>query len=336
MSHHIGDLGNYETLKSFETGVAHFEQLFRVKPDAIACDLHPDYLATRYAIERAEREGIPAIMVQHHHAHISAVMAEHGLDETHQLIGVAFDGTGYGDDGAIWGGEFLVADYVGYKRAAHLKYFPLPGGDVSIRRPSRAALSLLYSLGLDWDESLATHADLCYDDRNALRAQLEHKINTPLTSSMGRLFDASAALAGVRQQVNYEAQAAIEFEAMIDPEETGIYEFEYSAGQINPKAAIESLISDVHAGVAVGKISGRFHKGVARMVSDVCKSISDQHDLSEVALSGGVWQNITLLQKTVNLLEKNGFTVYIHRQVPPNDGGLALGQALVAAHQLRK
>jgi len=336
LSHHIGDLENYETLKSFEDGVKHFEQLFRVKPELIAHDLHPNYLATRYAIQRAEQEKIPCAGIQHHHAHIAALIAEHRLERDQQVIGVAFDGTGYGDDGAIWGGEFLVADYAGYKRAAHLQYFPLPGGDVSIRRPSRSALSLLYSLGLDWDDGLATHKDLCFDERTALRAQLEHNINSPLTSSMGRLFDAAAALAGVRQQVNYEAQAAIEFEALADPDERGVYEFDYSSGIVNPNPAIQSLLADAHAGLAVGKISSRFHNGLAQMVSEVCSKISDQYNLSEVALSGGVWQNVTLLTKTVNLLEKNGFTIYVHRQVPSNDGGLALGQAVVAACQMRK
>ncbi len=336
LSHHIGDLENYETLKSFEDGVAHFEQLFRVKPVGIACDLHPNYLATRYALGRSEREGIPAISVQHHHAHIASLMTEHGLEGSNRVIGVAFDGTGYGSDGAIWGGEFMVVDYGGYDRAAHLKYFPLPGGDVSIRRPARTALSLMYSLGLEWDEMLATHDNLCYDERSALHAQLEHKINSPLTSSFGRLFDAAASLAGVRQQVNYEAQAAIEFEALADPDETGLYEFDCTPSLVDPRPVIESLIADVHAGVTVGKISSKFHNGVAQMVTEMCTKIGDHYDLSEVALSGGVWQNMTLLHKTINLLEKNGFTVYIHRQVPPNDGGLALGQAVVAAWQLKK
>ena len=344
LSHHIGDLENYETLKSFEDGVAHFERLFRVKPVALACDMHPNYLATRYALERAERENLPVFSVQHHHAHIAALMAEHGLDGSFPVIGVAFDGTGYGDDGAVWGGEFLIADYAVYKRAAHLTYFPLPGGDAATRRPSRAALGLLHALNLDWDEALPTHADLCYEDRTALRAQLEHKINSPLTSSMGRLFDAAAALAGVRQQVNYEAQAAIEFEALADPRESGRYHFEYvdgsaasgqSSGQINPTAAIESLVADVLAGVDVSRISARFHNGLAQMVRDVCGRLRVETNVSHVALSGGVWQNMTLLSKTIPLLENDGFTVLIHRQVPANDGGLALGQALIAARKVR-
>ncbi len=334
LSHHIGDLENYETLQSFEQGIAHFEKLFRVQPTAIVCDLHPNYLATRYALERAERENLPTFSIQHHHAHIAAVMAEHGLDGSHPVIGVSFDGTGYGTDGNIWGGEFLIADYAGFERAAHLEYFPLPGGDAATRRPSRTALGLLHALGLDWDDALPTHADLCYEDRTAIRAQLQHHLNSPLTSSMGRLFDAAAALAGVRQQVNYEAQAAIEFEALADPEETGQYLFSYQSSVISARPAIEELIADVLAGVPVPKISARFHNGVAEMVKTICLRLSDQYDIAEVALSGGVWQNMLLLRRTLALLEKEGFTVYIHSQVPANDGGLSLGQAAIAGYQL--
>jgi hydrogenase maturation protein HypF len=335
LSHHIGDLENYETLQSFEQGIAHFEGLFRVKPEFLACDLHPDYLATRYAVERAERDTLPIIKVQHHHAHIAAVMAEHRLDGSEPVIGVSFDGTGYGDDGAIWGGEFLLADYAGYRRMAHLGYFPLPGGDAATRRPSRTALGLLHALGLDWDEALPTHADLCYEDRTAIRIQLERKLNSPLTSSMGRLFDAAAALAGVRQKVNYEAQAAIEFEALSDPDETGIYPFEFATGQINASPAIQALIADVLAGRPAPQISARFHNGLAVMVRDVCASIRVETGASRVALSGGVWQNVALLMKTIPLLQKSGFQVYIHHKVPANDGGLALGQAAIAAFQIR-
>lgn len=334
LSHHIGDLENYETLQSFEQGIAHFERLFRVQPQAIACDMHPNYLASRYALERAAHENIPTFNIQHHHAHIAAVMAEHGLDGSHPVIGVSFDGTGYGTDGNIWGGEFLIADYARFERAAHLEYFPLPGGDAATRRPSRAALGLLHALGIEWDDALPTHADLCYEDRTAIRAQLQHHLNSPLTSSMGRLFDSAAALAGVRQQVNYEAQAAIEFEALADPEESGRYEFTSHESVVSPRPATEQLIADVLAGVPAPIISARFHNGVAEMVKTTCLRLSDQYDLSEVALSGGVWQNMFLLRKTLALLEKEGFTVYIHSQVPANDGGLALGQAAIAGYQL--
>ncbi|MGE5252042.1 MAG: carbamoyltransferase HypF [Bacteroidota bacterium] len=333
LSHHIGDMENYETLQSFEQGVEHFERLFRVKPEAIAYDLHPNYLATRYALERAEREGIPAFGIQHHHAHVAACMLEHGLEGP--VIGAAFDGTGYGEDGAIWGGEFLIADYKSYTRAAHLAYFPLPGGDAAIRRPARTALALLWSLGLDWDERLAPAAEFCAEDRLTLRAQLERAINTPLTSSIGRLFDAAAALAGVRQKVNYEGQAAIEFEALADPSERGEYLFPLEAGEMLPMPGIRSLVSDVLGGLPLPAISARFHNGLARSVAETVRRLSDDSGIRSVVLSGGVWQNITLIGRTLSLLRESGLSVYIHRQVPSNDGGLSLGQAASAAARMR-
>ena len=330
LSHHIGDMQNYETLRSFEDGVTHFERLFRIKPEAIAYDLHPNYLSTRYALQRAERDKLPTFAVQHHHAHIAACMAEHGLTGESLLIGVAFDGTGYGEDAAIWGGEFLIADYVGYQRPYHLAYFPLPGGDAAIRRPARTALALLWQLGLDWDERLAPTKDLCYEERMALRVQLERGLNTPLTSSLGRLFDAAAALAGVRQKVNYEAQAAIEFEALADPLEEGEYPFAVNRPEVQPRPAFEALRADVLAGVPLPVISARFHNGLAEMVREVCCRIRSESKLSAVALSGGVWQNQLLLARTLARLHGEGLQVYIHRWVPTNDGGLALGQAAVA------
>jgi hydrogenase maturation protein HypF len=333
LSHHIGDMENYETLQSFEQGVEHFERLFRVKPVAIAHDMHPNYLATRYALERAERENLPTIAVQHHHAHVAACMAEHGLTEP--VIGVSFDGTGYGDDGAIWGGEFLAADCETYKRMFHLEYFPLPGGDAAIKKPARTALALLWSLGLEWDDRLESVKEFCAEDQVTLRVQLEKKINTPLTSSMGRLFDAAAALAGVRQKVNYEGQAAIEFEAMADSAEEGTYAFGVESGMVRVRGVAEALIKDVMAGVPVSKISARFHNGLAESVRETVQKISTETSLRSVVLSGGVWQNITLLRRTLSLLQNDGFEVYIHREVPTNDGGLSLGQAVIAASRLR-
>ena len=335
LSHHIGDMENYETLQSFEKGVEHFERLFRVEPEAIAYDLHPNYLSTRYALQRAEQENLPTIGVQHHHAHIAACMAEHGLDGSRPVIGLAFDGTGYGEDGAIWGGEVLVADCKSYERAFHLEYFPLPGGDAAIKKPARTALALLWSLGMDWDDRLAPVAEFCAEDRTTLRTQLERKINTPQTSSIGRLFDAAAALAGVRQSVNYEAQAAIEFEALVDPDEEGMYLFEWRQDVIKVRSAMEALIADVLSGIPVPVISARFHSGLAQLALEICRSLRVTTNINEVALSGGVWQNITLLRRTLSLLQKDGFVVYIHHQVPTNDGGLSLGQAAIAASRLR-
>ncbi len=335
LSHHIGDLENYETLLSYENGITHFEKLFRVKPEAIVYDLHPNYLSTRYALNRSLSEGINSIGVQHHHAHIASLMAEYGLDESRSVIGIAFDGTGYGDDGTIWGGEFLISNYAGYQRVAHLQYFPLPGGDAATRRPSRTALGLLFELGLDWDRAQAIKSDLSVIERNMIHKQLQGKLNTPMTSSMGRFFDAIASLIGIRQRVNYEGQAAIELEAITNPDEKGFYDFEYSDGEIRTSKGIAAILSDRLAGVPNSNISGKFHNGLAKVITDVCLDLRNKYNISEVALSGGVWQNFTLLQKTIVLLEKERFTVFRHHKVPTNDGGLALGQAAIGAFRFK-
>ncbi|MEJ2262532.1 MAG: carbamoyltransferase HypF [Anaerolineales bacterium] len=329
LSHHIGDLENYETLRSFEEGVVHFERLFRVKPEAIAYDLHPNYLSTRYGLTRAEREGLPAVGVQHHHAHIAACMAENGFEGNKPVIGVAFDGTGYGDDGAIWGGEILLSDYAQYQRVYHLAYVPLPGGDKAIREPWRMALAWLEHAGLEWAEDLPpVRQDPL--ELSVLRHQLQSGLNAPPTSSMGRLFDAISALAGVRQQVNYEAQAAIELEALADPDEVGVYPLEISDEVIDPTPLIQAAVMDLRRGLPVGKIAARFHNGLAGMVLQVCQRLRAHFGVTEVVLSGGVWQNMTLLTRAEALLGRAGFAVYVHRQVPANDGGLALGQAMIA------
>jgi hydrogenase maturation protein HypF len=357
LSHHIGDLENYETLRSFEEGVVHFERLFRVNPEAIAYDLHPDYLATRYALARAQKESLPAFGVQHHHAHICACMAEHGLSGDHPVIGVSFDGTGYGEDGAIWGGEFLLANYAGYQRLAHLKYVPLPGGDKAIREPWRQALAWLAASGQEWEEDLppvseALHGNVSRGQSRpsgaevlrVLEHQLQTGINAPLTSSMGRLFDAAAALAGVRQVVNYEAQAAIEFESLADQDEGGVYSFEVlspGAGVstseswvISPAPVFQGIVEDLRRNVPVGRISARFHNGIAQMVLDVLVAMRNSLGVSTIALSGGVWQNLLLLQKTLTLLSQNNFHVLIHNLVPTNDAGISLGQAISTAYRL--
>ncbi|NLF63641.1 MAG: carbamoyltransferase HypF, partial [Chloroflexi bacterium] len=342
LSHHIGDLENYETLRSFEDSIAHFERLFHVTPQALAYDLHPNYLATRYALERAQREGLPAIGVQHHHAHIAACMAEHGLPGDEPIIGVSFDGTGYGPDettGAptIWGGEFLIAGYGGFRRAAHLAYIPLPGGDRAVKEPWRIALAWLQAADAGWDATLppvAYGASLAPYALDALAHQLQSGVNAPPTSSMGRLFDAVAALAGVRQTVNYEAQAAVELEALVDPQESGSYPFALNGSIVDPVPAIAAVAEDVRAGTSLPVIAARFHNGVAQMVAAVCCDLRERSGLNAVALSGGVWQNMTLLRRTLPLLAACGFTVYVHRRVPANDGGLALGQAAILGWHL--
>jgi hydrogenase maturation protein HypF len=335
MSHHIGDLENYATLRSFESGILHFEQLFRASPTAIAHDLHPDYLSTRYAVKRAAVQGIRAIGVQHHHAHIASCMAEHSLGDGTRVIGVAFDGTGFGSDSAIWGGEILVADYVNFERLLHVRYFPLPGGDAAIKHPARVALGLLWSLGLGWSEELAPVRDMASRELDVLRQQLERNVNTPRTSSMGRLFDAAASLAGIRQRVSYEAQAAMEFEALVDPAESGAYPFRLRDTEMDFAPGFEAMLEDIRHNTPVSTLSARFHNGIAAAVAEAADRVRQLTGLNTVALSGGVWQNITLLRRTLSLFNTQGFQVYIHREVPTNDGGLALGQAVIAAARMR-
>lgn len=335
MSHHIGDLENLETLRSFEDGIAHFEHLFRIQPQAIACDLHPDYLATRYAQRRAADQGLPLIAVQHHHAHLAACLADNEWHETEPVIGLTFDGTGLGTDGAVWGGEVLLGGYTTFQRIAHLKYTPLPGGDLAVRRPARMALAHLWQAGLDWEPDLPPVQSLCYEERTALRGQLEHHLNTPPTSSMGRLFDAAAALVGGRQIATYEGQAAIDFEAAAAPNEHGAYEFAIHNDILDPAPVWETLLADWRAGVPLPVLSARFHNSVVNLSITCCKAIRRTCGVQSVALSGGVWQNKYLLEHTLRGLEKEGFNVLIHRRVPANDGGLALGQALIAAHSMR-
>jgi hydrogenase maturation protein HypF len=334
LSHHIGDLENYETLQSFEQGIEHLQRLFRVKPELFAYDLHPNYLATRYILERAEAEGLTAVGVQHHHAHIAACMAEHNLPGDRPVIGLAFDGTGYGEDGAIWGGEILIADYVGYERPYHLDYFRLPGGDKAAREPWRVALALLHEC-----EKLEVRSEkfdsLLPSDfllLTSVQHQLSAGLNAPHTASMGRLFDGVAALIGLRQTVNYEAQAAMLLEAIVDKGEDGRYPFplDEARGVIDWREMVAAVVADQRAGVTPGQIAARFHNGLAQMALDACLRCRQRYGLNEVALSGGVWQNVTLLARTAALLTQNNFTLYLHQKLPANDGGLALGQAAVA------
>ncbi|MBN1976739.1 MAG: carbamoyltransferase HypF [Anaerolineae bacterium] len=347
LSQHIGDMENYEALRFFEQMVEQLERAFRIEPEIIACDLHPGYLSSKYAREQEARckeqeaSGSPASRVlhpascilypvQHHHAHIASVMAENGLTGEQPVIGVAFDGTGYGADGAIWGGEFLVADYVSFRRAAHLKYVSLPGGDAAIRKPYRTALAHLWAAGLDWDDRLPAVAAAPLGERPVLLQQLKQAVGVVSTSSVGRLFDAVSSLAGVRQEINYEAQAAVEFEMLAEDGVGEAYSFNLVGEEIDVSPCIRAVVADVRAGVPAGVIAARFHNGLAQMISEVCLCLRKETGLKEVALSGGVFQNVTLLGKTLPLLRESGFTVYIHRLVPPNDACISLGQAVIA------
>jgi len=341
LSHHIGDLENFETLKSFEEGILHFESLFRIQPVCIAYDLHPDYLATRYALDRSCRENIPAYGIQHHHAHIAACMAENGFTGDDPVIGISFDGTGYGEDGAIWGGEILIANYSSYKRPYHLEYVPLPGGDKAIKEPWRMALSWLSQAGIPWSEKLPpiSFALQRADGENLLNVikhQIKSGINAPSTSSVGRLFDAVAAIIGIREQVNYEAQAAIEFEVCLDASVNERYRIpipkfvEGNSHPIDASLMVKAIVDDYMNNTPISVISARFHNSIVNMVVDVCNCLRDNLGINYVALSGGVWQNMTLLEKTVSQLYQHEFEVLLHNQVPTNDGGLSLGQSIIA------
>jgi hydrogenase maturation protein HypF len=341
MSQHIGDMENLETIEAFRRAVTHMAALFRIQPDLVACDLHPAYFSSRLAAEYAQQWNLPLKTVQHHHAHIAAVMAEHKLDGSQPVIGVSFDGTGYGTDGAIWGGEFLVADYGGFHRAAHLAYVPLPGGDAAIRHPYRLALAHLWAAGLDWDDALPPVAVCSPEERRILQRQLETGLNTVPTSSMGRLFDAVAALIGLCQTISYEAQAAIELQAATEDSIDNGYAFDIRAEEtgtllIEPAPVLRAIIEDWHKGTGAGIIAARFHVAVAAAILEVCRRLRDQHDLNTVALSGGVFQNTRLLALTQQRLRAQDFDVRIHHQVPANDGGLALGQAAIAGAAMRQ
>jgi hydrogenase maturation protein HypF len=335
ISHHIGDLENYETLASFEDGIQQYETLFRVKPVRFAYDLHPNYLATRYILARSEREGIPAVGVQHHHAHIASCMAENQLPLEAKVIGLAFDGTGYGEDGAIWGGEVLLGGYAEVERVAHLKYIPLPGGDAAIRAPWRTALAWLWASDLAWDSDLPPVSGSSDEERRVLLAQLEQGLNAPPTSSLGRLFDAVSALIGVRQTVNYEAQAAMELEAIASPSEGGAYPILLEDAIIDPTEMFAAIVADLRSMIPVDVIASRFHNAIVRMVIELCDQQRETYGLDEVVLSGGVWQNMILLEKSMTILHENDYTVWVHHQVPANDGGVSLGQAaIVGARKL--
>ncbi|GAA2251796.1 MULTISPECIES: carbamoyltransferase HypF [Kitasatospora] len=342
LSAHVGDMDDLSTLRAFERAVTHVRELTGVRPELVATDRHPGYRSVQWALRRA-RAGEPGtVRVQHHHAHIASVMAEHGLDGSRPVIGVAFDGTGYGDDGAVWGGEVLLADYDSYRRFAHLAYVELPGGDAAVERPYRMALAHLHAAGLPWSAELPCVAVCPERELLLLKRQLDRNLNCVPTSSMGRLFDAVSSLAGVCHRSGYEAQAAMELEAAAaSVNEVGEgYGFELTAGDAesgaadwvaDPRPVLAAAVADLRAGVGPEVIGLRFHRAVAGLVHALCVRARRSHALETVALSGGVFANTLLLTDCATALRRDGFTVLVHRQVPPNDGGLALGQLMVAA-----
>ena len=337
LSHHIGDLENLETLGAFEDGIEHFKKIFNLSPTLVVHDLHPEYLSTKYALSLPN---IHRMGVQHHHAHIVSCMGENKLDG--EVIGVAFDGTGFGLDGKIWGGEFFTSTYHGFQRIAHFKYLPLPGGEKAIKEPWRIAAAFLYSIY--GDEMSAIDIEfmrfLNPGSWKILQQMIVKGINSPLTSSAGRLFDAISALLGVRRDIDYEGQAAIELEMKSRDDVEGKYRFSFHESAESIEIDLELLgrdiVSDLLNAVDIGVISSRFHNTMAQIILEMCDDIKKRKGLDSVALSGGVFQNTFLRNKAVEALRSAGFRVFTHHKVPPNDGGISLGQAIIANEWVKR
>ncbi len=339
VSQHIGDLDSVETLDHFEETIRLYTELFRTQPELVAHDLHPDYLSTRYAQDMSQR-GLKTCAVQHHHAHVAACMVENRV--TAPVIGVAFDGAGLGADGRIWGGEFLICDFAAFRRAAHIEYLPLAGGDAATLRPYRTAAGYLMTLfgnsGMDSSPILLNR--LSEGERYVIAKQIAAGLNAPLCSSMGRLFDAVAAIVGLRHSVSYEGQAAVELEMAAHrhtgPAPTGRYAFQVDttngAYVVRVAALLSAVLDDVHAGHPTSLVAAAFHEAVAQMTADMCSRIAADSGIQTVAISGGVFQNRLLLGRARALLSEAGLRVLLHTTLPSNDGCVSLGQAVVAAH----
>lgn len=336
MSQHLGDVASLEALALLTRTVEVLGSQSRVVPQVVVADLHPGYLSRRWAADHAERLGARLALVQHHHAHHASLLAEHEWPQDEPVLGVTFDGTGYGLDGSIWGGEFLLGSYTTVERVAHLAPVWMPGGDAAIRHPARIALAHLAAAGVDWDPALPPVATMTESQVGLLRSMVRSGSGCTPTTSMGRLFDAVSALAGVCQQVGYEGQAAMELEALLDdPDRAGeryILAVDGSASPIrlDPAPMIRACARDVLDGLDPAGVSRRFHGAIAAAVRDVAAEIRDAHGVATVGLTGGVFQNAWMTHQCRSVLELAGFEVLVHRRVPPNDGGLALGQAMVA------
>ena len=330
LSQHIGDLENLETYNFLELTVEHMKRILDIDPEIIAYDMHPDYLSTRYAKKQKNTIRVP---VQHHHAHIVSCMAENGLADP--VIGLAFDGTGYGTDGAIWGGEVLIAQEEHFRRAAHLSYVPMPGGAASIKKPWRMAVGYLYrTFGRDfWDLDLPMVQNKDPKNMEILCEMISRGIQCPDTSSLGRLFDGIAAILGVRDQVHYEGQAAIELEMLPEEDTRSTYAYEWMEKEtriIPVEPLIRGVVEDLRNGISRSRIGGKFHRTLISLFTDICADLRKESGQNRIVLSGGGFQNAILLTGLLRSLKEKGFEVFSHEQVPTNDGGISLGQALVA------
>ena len=332
ISQHIGDLKNFETYRFLELTVQHMKQILDIDPQIVAYDLHPDYLSTHYARKQKEMK---KIAVQHHHAHIVSCMAENRLDGP--VLGLSFDGTGYGTDGRIWGGEVLIVEAHQFTRAAHLVYLPMPGGQAAIKEPWRMAVGYLFNAFGEafHDLDLKLFQELEKEKIKIILEMISKQVNSPQTSSLGRLFDGIAAILGIRNKVAYEGQAAMELEMAIREETEECYNYEWERGkdlrriQVHP--IIRGVVKDIENNLPVSDISAKFHTTLVRLFSELCAILRKETDLNRVVLSGGVFQNATLLAGLRNALKDKGFQVFTHSLVPTNDGGISLGQAVVAA-----
>ena len=341
-SHHIGDLENLEALRAFESGIEHFCRLFEMTPELVVHDMHPDYLSTKYARGYSQKYEINALEVQHHHAHVASCMADNQRVGG-PVIGVSLDGTGYGTDGTIWGGEFLVADYATFTRAGHLNPVPLPGGEMAIRQPWRmGAVYLEKAFGEDFTSiDIPFTRELDLNKWKMVSGMIKNNIHCPLTSSMGRLFSAVSSIIGVRETINYEGQAAIELETAIGNAQTeDVYNYnireEKDSLIIHPEEIIREIVQDIRNKKEQSYIAVKFHNTVAKIILDMCRRIRQKYELNVAALSGGVFQNIYLLERVVEILKENDFEVLVHNRVPPNDGGIAFGQSAIASALIKK
>ncbi len=336
-SQHIGDMENYETLHFFEETLQNLKDVYRVKPVALAYDLHPMYLSTQWALRQ---EGIKKFGIQHHHAHIASVMAEKGLKE--KVIGVSFDGTGYGTDGNLWGGEFFIADIEEFKRAGHLKYIPLPGGETAVKEPWRIAIGLIRDIF--GDQAIPYLKTLGFTDKYGYkRIQdilkiIDNRQFSPLSSGAGRLFDGISALAGVCDRNTFEGEAAIALEAITKPDVVDDYPVDIQSRElleIDFSHTILKIIEDLGKGEHKGSISSRFHNTLVTVIKRVVQKLSQVHSIEDVILCGGVFQNMYLLKRTMISLESIGMKVHIHEKVPTNDAGISLGQAYIIRERLK-
>jgi hydrogenase maturation protein HypF len=328
LSHHLGTIESTASLERLEKGVAHLQKVLGVSPGIAACDLHPDYFTSRWAEERYAGR---LVRVQHHHAHLASVMAEHRLEG--DVLGALFDGAGYGTDGAVWGGEFFAGDFSAFRRLGHFEYIPMPGGDAASREPLRMAAAYLYAaFGDEWKKILPHLPDAFHDPRIKVWIKMvEERVNSPLTSSAGRLFDAVASLVDLRHRMSYEGQAAMELEALCAGEgEAPPYEFEMREGRLSFLPTIREIVSERASGVPAPRVAACFHATLAEASARFLESLRGETGLDRVVLGGGVFQNVRLLGGLRGALEAKGFEVFVLEQVPPNDGGLALGQALIA------